>query len=198
MVHEFLYRSRVTRTLLRMACLLSLMSMVAGNLCHAALADDAEELGNRIKATFLYKFASYVDWPENSFASLDSPIIIGVLGNEDVAAELRDTVAGRSAQDRPIRAVRIGANAPLTGIHILFVGSAAARRLERVAQAARPHATLMVTDFEGALTQGSMINFVLSDRRLRFEISLPTIERSGLRLSSRLLAVALHVQTVAP
>ena len=196
MVHEFIYRFRVTRTLLRMACFLSLMSMVA--VCHAAPADDAEQLENRIKAAFLYKFTSYVDWPENSFPGPDSPITIGVLGNKDVAAELRDIVAGRTAQDRPIRAIRIGTEEPVDGIHILFVGSAAASRLERVARAVRPHPTLMVTDFEGALTRGSMINFVLADRRLRFEISLPAVERSGLRLSSRLLAVALHVQTVAP
>lgn len=196
MVHGFIYRSRVTRALLRMACFLSLMSMVT--VCHAAPADEAEQLGNRIKAAFLYKFTSYVEWPEGSFPGPDSPITIAVLGNEDVAAELRDIVAGRTAQGRPIRAIRIGTEVPVDGIHILFIGSPAASRLERVAQAVRPHATLMVTDFEGALTRGSMINFVLADRRLRFEISLPAVESSGLRLSSRLLAVAMHVQTVAP
>lgn len=198
LVYGFLYRSRVTRTFLRMACFVSFMNMVVWNIGHAATADEAEQLENSIKAAFLYKFASYVDWPEKSFPDPDSPITIAVLGDEEVAAELRDIVAGRTAQDRPIRAIRIRADEPIPGIHILFVGTAAASRLERVAQAARPHSTLLVTDSKGALTQGSMINFVLADRRLRFEISLPAVEHSGLRLSSRLLAVALHVQTVAP
>lgn len=196
MVHGFVYRPRVTRSLLHIACFLSLMSMMA--ICHAAPADEAEQLENRIKAAFLYKFTSYVDWPEGSFAAPDTPITIAVLGNEAVAAELRDIVADRAVQGRPIRAIRIGTEEQFDGIHILFIGSSAASRLERVAQAVRPHPTLMVTDFAGALTRGSMINFVLADRRLRFEISLPAVENSGLRLSSRLLAVALNVQTVAP
>jgi hypothetical protein len=58
-----------------------------------------------------------------------------------------------------------------------------------------PHAVLTVTDSEGALAQGSMINFVLDDRRVRFDIALDTAERSGLKLSSRLLAVARDVRT---
>ena len=49
----------------------------------------------------------------------------------------------------------------------------------------------------GALNQGSMINFVIVDRRVRFEVALDSVERSGLKLSSRLLAVAQQVRTGA-
>lgn len=198
LVQEFQYRYRISRTLLRTTYIVLIMSMVFWNLCHAAPPDNAEQLENRVKAAFLYKFASYVEWPEGSFTNPDSPITIAVLGDEGVADELRDIVAGRTAQGRPVRAMRIGSGEPISGTHILFVGSTAAYRLERVAQAAGTHTMLVVTDFEGALAQGSMVNFVLADRRLRFEISLPAAEASGLRLSSRLLAVALHVHTVAP
>jgi len=55
-----------------------------------------------------------------------------------------------------------------------------------------------VTESDGALTQGSMINFVLVDRRVRFEVALDSAEKSGLKLSSRLLAVARQVRTGTP
>jgi hypothetical protein len=43
-----------------------------------------------------------------------------------------------------------------------------------------------------------MINFVLNDGRVRFEIALDSAEKSGLKLSSRLLAVAQEVRTGMP
>jgi hypothetical protein len=55
-----------------------------------------------------------------------------------------------------------------------------------------------VTESHGALAQGSMINFVLVDRRVRFEVALDAAEKNGLRLSSRLLAVAQQVRTGSP
>jgi len=58
---------------------------------------------------------------------------------------------------------------------------------------AQGHAVLMVTEAEGALSQGSMVNFVMREDRVRFEVALDPIEKSGLSLSSRLLAVARQV-----
>ena len=57
---------------------------------------------------------------------------------------------------------------------------------------------LTVTESDGALSQGSMINFVIVDRRVRFEVGLESAEKNGLRLSSRLLAVAQQVRTGTP
>jgi hypothetical protein len=53
---------------------------------------------------------------------------------------------------------------------------------------------LLVTDFDGALDHGSVINLVIVENRMRFEVSLEAAERSALKLSSRMLAVALWVR----
>jgi hypothetical protein len=52
---------------------------------------------------------------------------------------------------------------------------------------------LIVSEAPGALEQGSMINFVLAERRVKFEIGLERAEYAGLSVSSRLLAVAVRV-----
>jgi hypothetical protein len=52
---------------------------------------------------------------------------------------------------------------------------------------------LTVTESEGALAQGSIINFTLDEQRVRFEVSLYAAELSRIRLNSRLLAVAQRV-----
>ena len=60
--------------------------------------------------------------------------------------------------------------------------------------ASRP--VLIVTEADGGIPRGSMINFLIVDRHVRFEIALPSVEKAGLRMSSRLLAVAQRVVQV--
>ena len=164
----------------------------------AGAADDARVLEERVKAAYLYRFAEYVEWPEGAFARRDAPVTIGVLGSETLADELAQAVVGRMVNDRPVTVKRLKPGEPLAGIHVLFIGKAESARLNQLAQGAQPRSILTVTESDGALARGSVINFVVADRRIRFEISLESAEKSKLKLSSRLLAVAQQVHTGTP
>jgi hypothetical protein len=185
-------RRRVVVCTLRAAC--SLLCALGG--FQATLADNdeaADNLERQVKAAYLYKFAAYVEWPEASFPRPDAPITIGVLGAEALAGDLVQLVAGRTANNRVITAKRLRPGDALSGVNILFVGKEETGRLAQLVPLARPHGVLIVTESQGALTLGSVINFTLVDRRVRFEISLGSAEKSSLKLSSRLLAVAQQV-----
>ena len=158
----------------------------------------AQEEELRVKAAFLYKFVGYIDWPSASFARPDTPVTIAVVGAEPLAGELAQAVAGRTVNDRPVTVRRLKPGEPLDGVHVLFVGKAENARLPQLAQAAQARSILTVTETDGALAQGSVINFVLAERRVRFEIALDSAEKSRLKLSSRLLAVAQQVRTGTP
>jgi len=164
----------------------------------AGAADDARTLEERVKAAYLYRFAEYVEWPEGAFARRDTPVTIGVIGSETLADELAQAVMGRMVNDRPVTVKRLKPGEPLTGVHVLFIGRSESARLNQLAQGAQPRSILTVTESDGALAQGSVINFIVADRRVRFEISLESAEKSKLRLSSRLLAVAQQVRTGTP
>lgn len=178
---------------------------VAGSSCRAVLvalllvwtvscfSADAGLLESRVKAAFLYKFADYVEWPDSVFAQSDTPVTIAVVGADAVAAELGQAVEGRKVDDRTVTVKRLKPGDSLSGVHILFVGSGAAAQTGTLLQAARSQSILTVTESEGALAQGSVINFIVVDRRVRFEISRGSANKNKLRLSSRLLAVAQHV-----
>jgi hypothetical protein len=79
-------------------------------------------------------------------------------------------------------------------MHLLFVGRAASSHVPRLAPMAASQGVLLVTDYQGALDDGSAINLLVIDHRVRFEVSLDATERAGLKLSSRMLAVALWVR----
>jgi len=159
-----------------------------------ALAQDrAAEV--QIKAAFLYKFGDFVQWPPASFPRADAPFAIGVMGAEDVAAALEQLVANRTVQGRPVVVRHVRPGESLARLHILFIGQSDAPRLADTLAAAKGQALLIVTESDNAISQGSMINFVADDQRVRFDIALASAERGQLKISSRLLAVARRVIT---
>jgi len=156
----------------------------------AALAWAQDDLGPdelHVKAAFLYKFTSYVDWPEGAFAGADGPFLVGVQGADALYGELGQLVASRKVHERAVLVRRLVPGESTAGLHMLFAGRGSALR----AEPGRP--VLVVTEAEGEMPLGSMINFRLVERRVRFDIALDAVETAGLRMSSRLLAVARRV-----
>lgn len=144
-----------------------------------------------VKAAFIYHFAGYVQWPAT--LAPGEPLVVGVIGAEGVEAELRRIAPTRKVQDRPLHIVRVDPGASLAGLHVLHIGRRENARLARLLEAAAEYRLLTVTDAEDGLEHGAVINFVTTDR-VQFEVSLLAAEQAGLRLSSRLLAVALRVK----
>ena len=163
------------------------LSLWAACAAHAQGASEAT-----VKAAFLYKFAGYVEWPLAAFAQPESPLVIGVMGADEVASELEKLVPGREVNARRVAVRRVREGEPLRGVHLLFVGRAEPS-LPAVLRSAQQQGVLAVTDAERGLEAGSAINFVQVDDRIGFEVSLEAAERSGLRISSRMLAVARRV-----
>jgi hypothetical protein len=171
---------------------LTLLLVLTGMQCCVA-ETDAQSAEYRVKAAFLYKFGSYVDWPAQTFERMDSPMIIGVVGADSLADELAQIVAGRTINGRPLIIKKLRRGEPLTGLHILFVGRMEEARMTDALAAARGSATLVVTESNNAIPPGSMINFVLVDDKVRFDIALPPAQQGNLKISARLLGVARKV-----
>jgi len=172
---------------LALACLLLATPGFAPG-AHAQAEATVTERG--VKAAFLYKFASYVEWPESAFARPDAPLVFGVLGNEPMAQELTRLAANRSVDGRPLQVRRLKDGDALTGLHVLFVGQAEGARLDQVSRATHTQPTLIVTESAGALGRGSTINFMATEGRVKFAISTENADKRALKLSSRLLTVA--------
>jgi hypothetical protein len=152
----------------------------------------------QVKAAFLYKFAGYVQWPDRAAGPPDAPFTFGVLGADALAEELTQLVEGRTLNGRTVAVQRLRSGGSLEGVHVLFLGRDDAMSIGALRQWVKQRPVLIVTESEGALERGSMINFVLVERRVRFEIALDAAEKSGLRMSSRLLAVAQKVLAGGP
>ena len=184
----FTSRVRLLRAWRQLALLLGL------SLPAAASTAQPPQLETQVKAAYLYKFAGFVDWPAGAFARPDSPLLIGVAGNDELAGRVERLVAGRSAAGHPLHVRRLQRGDSPAGLHILFVagldragGAAGAGLLA----AARSQPLLTVSDAAGI--PPGMIRFLVVDERLRFEVALREVAPSGLKISARLLAAAWRV-----
>jgi len=149
----------------------------------------------RVKAAFLYKFGSYIEWPEQAFARADSPLVIGVLGADALADELAQIAGGHTVNGRPVTVRKLRRQDALAGVNILFVGRAESSRLADILAGVRGQPLLVVTEFEDARPHGAAINFVVVDDKVRFDVDLESADQSGIKISSRLLTVARKVLT---
>jgi hypothetical protein len=164
----------------------------------AAATTDAPS-ADEVKAAYVHKLPGYVEWPSTAFDDAGAPFVVGVLGAQGVADALTRLAGGRPVQGRPMVVRPMKRRLSDEPVHILFVGSDAWPDLRgELAAATAAHPVLVVTEVEGALQRGSMLNFVLVDGRVRFEVAPGAAERHGLKVSSRLLAVAQRVLGVAP
>ncbi|HEY0747026.1 MAG TPA: YfiR family protein [Steroidobacteraceae bacterium] len=142
-----------------------------------------------VKAAYLYRFAAYVEWPQESVAG--RPFVIAVMEAPGIARELRRLVPQHPINQQTAQVREVKRLQELSGAQIVFVGAGHSEFLRAVSAGNRP--MLLVTDDEQALDQGSMLNFVTIDKRVRFEVSLSAAERAGLTISSELLSVAIRV-----
>lgn len=159
------------------------MALVAAGGAHAELERD-------VKAAYLFRFLSYLEWAPEAHEHPDAPLVIGVLGADDVAAALEDTVRGRKAQGRPVVVRRLDGRDALQGLRMIFVGRDAAAELAKLAP---PPGVVVVSEIEGGLERGAVINLLRLGDHVRFEVAPQAAERRGVRISSRMLALAHRV-----
>ena len=168
-----------------------LLAAAAAALAHGplraqALAPSRDTL---VKAAFLHKFATFVEWPAGAFPRADSPLRIGILGDDLVYRDLSDLARDRDRDGHPVIVTRLSAGDPLAGFHILYLKAGSPARISDLL-ATVPEGTLTVADSDGAHPRGSVLSFFLEEGRVRFGVSLDAAAKQKLRLSAKLLAIA--------
>lgn len=179
------------RWLLHVCVLLATLIGLPG--AGAQTPERTETIERQVKAAYLYKFASYVEWPDGAFAQADSPLVIGVIGADGLSDELARSVTGRTTNGRAVVVRKLRRGDPVAGLHILYIGQLEKAPLADVLAATKGQPMLTVTESEDAYALGSMINFVVVEDKMRFEVALKPVGLGRLKISARMLAAAYKV-----
>lgn len=168
-----------------------LVIAVLASLVTARGADVVLGTEYQIKAAFLFNFAKFVDWPATAFQSPNSSIIVGVFGDDPFGNDLELTLAEKKINERGFLIKRFSDLKQLEYCHILFISRSEKKRIAPILSTVAKKPTLTVADeIERFCPQGGMINFVMSGKKVRFEISNPSAQQASLKISSKLLRLA--------
>lgn len=150
----------------------------------------AEEISEvQVKAAFLYNFAKFVEWPTDAFAAPNSPLVIGVAGDDSFARALEKTVAGKTIGGRAMQVRKVEAS-DFKFCHILFVPTNSSLSVSTILARVAGADVLTVGDSEHFAESGGVINFFIEDARVRFAINPAAAQRAHLKVSSQLLVLA--------
>lgn len=148
---------------------------------------------HEVKAAFLFNFLKFVEWP-GTVATNNTPIVIGIVGESPLRDALPKILDGQTVRGRSIRMVSLRPGEPVGDCQLLFVAQGKNEEVEEVLKAAKGKPILTVGESPEFIRHGGMINFVIVDQKVRFEINTAALDAVGLHADSRLLAVARRVK----
>jgi hypothetical protein len=144
----------------------------------------------QVKGALLSKLASFVEWPSDSFTSTNSPLVLGILGQDPFGREFDKALAAVTIQNRRFEVRRFNTAERARDCHILFISRSESNRVQTLLTTLRSAPVLTVADFNGFAAEGGMLNFIKVNGRLRFEANPDAATQAGLKISSRLLQVS--------
>jgi len=186
------------------------LALFAAPILVQAQDDSAQSREYQIKAAFLYNFTKFVDWPEEKMPDSNEPIIIGVIGKDpfgDAFEPIKDKpVKGKSVIVKRFKGLeeleksseRHPQIEAIRKCHLLFICRSEKQKLKETIDLVKDHSVLTVADSEGFLESGGIINFVMEEKKVCFEINVTAAKRAKLEIRSQLLKLAKRIVEEKP
>lgn len=170
-------------------------SLIAAALLLAGLHGRAENpmVEAAVKATYLYKFGPYVEWPEAALPAEGEPALLCIVGTDAFGSLLADAVVGESLAGHPIAVRRLATAAQARDCMIAFIAGSEDEPVAAGLAALRGAPVLTVTDDSNDTEARGMIHFVVVEDNVRFTIDDHAAWQSGIAFSSKVLELALSV-----
>jgi hypothetical protein len=143
-----------------------------------------------VKLAFLYNFTKFVEWPADSYSDSRAPLEICVVGDDPFDRNLEGELRTRSAGGHPVEVRNMRSSGSLRKCHVVFVPVSEKDRASGIMKALDGSSALTVGDWEGFAEEGGIISLTIEEDKLHFEINPLAAERAGLKISSKLLALA--------
>lgn len=146
-----------------------------------------------MKAVFMERFTRYIEWPQTALNN-DSTFNILFLGENKFGNKMDQLFSVTPIQNKPVKVFYSKNIREIAGCHIVYILPSMKGRLSDVLKIVSQYPVLSLGDTPGFANRGVMINFVVENDMLRFEINLKEIRESELNAGSALLKIAKIVE----
>jgi hypothetical protein len=176
------------------------VALIAAVLCAAgvARAEETLSLEYKVKAAFLFNFLKFVEWPPPQTTDTSTPITIAVLG-EDKFGTAFDEITSRKIKDRSIVIKRFvdfnteETKAQLPLCQLVFISANQQKHIKDIIGLLQKKPVLVVGETAGFLEAGGMVNFIMQEGKVCFEVNQDTAAISELKMASQLMRLAKRV-----
>ena len=143
-----------------------------------------------LKAAALNQVVHFVRWPAESFPQPDSPLFIGIFGEDPFGNLIDELAAGQVASGHPVKVVRCFTPEAAEACHVVYVADAKQRSAARLIRTLESRSILTLSGDETFLERGGMICLSVRSNRIRILVNLEAAKRANVTLSSKLLRLA--------
>jgi uncharacterized protein DUF4154 len=161
---------------------------------YAVVGSVAQEVGEyQVKAAYIYNFAKFVAWPTQTVPDSSRPLRICTFQNAQFQELLIATIKGKGIGSHPLLITNVGDSDRARLCHLLFISSAHQSQAAAIVEDLKDSSVLTVGDMDRFLEQGGMINLIVRDSHVQFEVNERAAVREGLHINACMLSVAKRV-----
>jgi hypothetical protein len=166
----------------------------AGLVLAGRVAAQAEPTASaaEIRAAYLLNFARYVEWPATAIGDAAAPLVICVVESEPLEDALLRVAEGRTVNGHPVQVAVVRSREDPTGCHVAYIDPAAGATGRSLQALWAGEPVLTVGEGVDFLESGGIIAFPPVKETVRFAIDQRAADRAKLRVSSRVLALAVR------
>jgi len=143
----------------------------------------------QIKAAFIYNFIKFIEWPNQKAFDTFNICILG----KDPFGEAIDILKGKRVKGWKIKILRMNSLEKAESCQVIFISPSEASSLKEILSFFKNKPILTISEIPGFIEKGGIINFIIINNKIRFEINDKVAREGGLKISSKLLRLARKV-----
>ncbi|MCE5315086.1 MAG: YfiR family protein [Armatimonadota bacterium] len=147
-----------------------------------------------LKSAYIFNFVKFVEWPDGSFSDANSPIVIGILGDDPFGNTIDNAVANKTVNGRKLHIHRFKKASDLKQVHVLYISASEDKHLMDTFNVLKDKPVLTIGETGSYARSGGIIRFLNEDNKIRFSIYADKAKKVGLKISSKLLKLAKTVK----
>lgn len=151
-----------------------------------------EAPSSSVKASLLANFAKYTTWPDNTFATPETPVIIGVLGPR-AFIEIIEQTAQKTHGARRIEVRAISTVDEAMQCQLVYITEEERKNEAAWFTAMKGKPIVTVGESGQTIRRGGQLEFAIEKDRLKFDASWPAMEAAGVKFKSDMLKFARNV-----
>jgi len=152
----------------------------------------AEPAIDSLKVAYIYNIAKFTRWPAATWSTANAPFQLCYYGRSRVGNGLQ-SLQKKAVNGHPIKLFKPQSELDFKQCNALYINTGKRHRYRYQLSLVDPQKVLVISDASPFFNYGGLVNLVEKEQRLRFEVSMRQLARSKLKLSSKLLKLAILV-----